>query len=46
MKVHLPVEALGGLVSTLLQLANVTSLLDEVEKGLRQSLVGDGPGYG
>ena len=44
--VYLPVQALGGLVSTLLQLTNVTSLLDEVEKGLRQSLVGDGPGYG
>lgn len=39
-----PVQSLGGLVSALLQLADVTSLLDEVQKRLRQSLVGDGPG--
>lgn len=38
----------GGhtLVSTLLQLAIVRRLLDEVEQGLSQRLVGDGPGCG
>lgn len=39
-----PVQGLGGLVSTLLKLADVTGLLDEVQKRLGQSLVGDGPG--
>lgn len=34
------------LVRTLLQLAVVRRLLDEVEQGLSQRLVGDGPGCG
>lgn len=40
------VEGLGGLVGTLLELAVVRSLLDEVEELLGQSSVGQGPGSG
>ena len=40
------VQRLGGLVGTLLQLAVVRSLLDQIEDLLRQSAVGDGPGGG
>jgi len=39
------VEGLGGLVGTLLQLAVVAGLLDEVEQGLSEALIGDGPGW-
>ena len=40
------VEGLGGLVGTLLQLAVVGGLLDQVEDVLGQGGVGDGPGGG
>ena len=40
------VESLGRFVGTLLQLAVVRGLLDEVEDFLREGLVGDGPGGG
>lgn len=39
------VQGLGGLVGTLLQLAVVAGLLDEVEQGLGEALIGDGPGW-
>jgi hypothetical protein len=39
-------ERLGRLVGTLLQLAVVAALLDEVEELLRKSRVGLGPGSG
>lgn len=38
------IQGLGGLVGTLLQLAVMRSLLDEIKDGLRQGLAGDGPG--
>ncbi len=40
------VEGLGGLVGTLLQLAVVGSLLDDVEDLLGEVGVGDWPGWG
>lgn len=42
------VEGLGGLVGSLLQLAVVRGLLDEIENLLGEGLVGDGPcgGFG
>lgn len=39
------VQRLGGFVGTFLQLAVMRRLLDEIENGLRESLVGDGPGW-
>lgn len=38
-------EEAHTLVSTLLQLAVVTSLLDKVQKVLGEGLIGEGPGY-
>lgn len=38
------VEGLGGLVGSLLQLAVVRSLLDQIQDGLGKGSVGDGPG--